>query len=430
MERNKLAVCIPTYHRSEVVEEFIETAISWYVENKVDIFFYDSSEDEKTEIVVRRWKTKYANLYYIRIDSTIHSNMKVYNIFREIGSSTRYDYLWVCSDSIRWTRNILDKIKISMEQGYDIIIPNYRDVENIGEKEYRDANMLFVDCAWHMTLYGATILKVSTMLKEVDWEILKEKYAVPECINHSHVAFYFEKLSVMQNWKALHISCPSNNLIASDLKKYPGWQKDTFFVWCHCWPTMINKLPEYYKHKEEVIKKSGVNSTILSYSNFIVLRSENILNIEAYRHYKKKWRGLTNVPCIVILFLAIFPQNYVAYLGGNKAYIYIIKKWILKRKIKKYCDKYKKVYIYGAGRKATRYTNYLYEMSLEFEGYLVSDLTDNVRVMNNHQVLLFNEDLLDSKHIGILVALNKENTEEVLETVLSGVRRSRIFIEY
>lgn len=429
-ENIKLAVCIPTYNRPEVIEEFIESAINWYVENNVDIFIYDSSEDEKTESVVKCWQPKYENLKYVRMDSTIHSNMKVYYIFEEFGTAGRYDYLWVCSDSIRWAPYVLDKVMASIEKGYDIIIPNYRDVEEIGEKEYCDANTLFLDCAWHMTLYGATILKVSTMLKGVDWEMLKEKYAVPECINHSHVAFYFEKLSTMQNWKAIHIPCSSNDLISSGLKKYPGWQKDTFYVWCHCWPSMIQKLPECYKHKKKVIKKSGVNSDILSYQNFILLRKDGILDIEAYRCYKKNWYGLTNVPRFVIWFLAVCPSDHVIYMSGNMPYYYLIKEWILKRKMKKYCNRYSRIYVYGAGIKAKRYTYYLNEMGIEFVGYLVSNLANNVEILNDHRVFLFNKELLNDDHIGILMALNKENAREVLKNVLPDVKRRRLFIRY
>ena len=208
------------------------------------------------------------------------------------------------------------------------------------------------------------------------------------------------------------------------------FRSDTFYVWCHCWPAMINKLPEYYKNKKKVIKKSGVNSYILSYSNFIILRSENILNIEVYRQYKRDWRNLTNVVSLVIWLLAIFPPKYVVYLKGSKAFMYLIKELLLKRKIKKYCRKFNKVYIYGAGKKAKVYTKYLDEMGLEFEGYLVSSLLDNATVMENHKVFMFSKELLNDKKIGILMALNKENTKDVLQNVLSNVKRNKLFINY
>ena len=98
----KLAVCIPTYNRPEVIEEFIQTCARQYLQHQFDIFIYDSSEDIQTEEVVKEYKKQFSNLYYTKVAPEIHSNMKVYNIFREFGHSLKYDYLWVCSDSIWW----------------------------------------------------------------------------------------------------------------------------------------------------------------------------------------------------------------------------------------------------------------------------------------------------------------------------------------
>ena len=81
------------------------------------------------------------------------------------------------------------------------------------------------------------------MLTDVDWDELTRKYGIPECINHSHVAFYFEKLSRFEGWKAFHLSLSAEDLHSSVLKKSPGWRDETFYVWCHCWPAMISKLP-------------------------------------------------------------------------------------------------------------------------------------------------------------------------------------------
>lgn len=427
----RLAVCIPTYNRSQIIQEFLETYINEYIYEKFDIYIYDSSEDRKTETLVREWMQYYTNLYYVSVDMKVHSNMKVYNIFREFGEEQKYDYLWVCSDSIRWKKRVLESVKIAAESGYDLIIPNYRDIENIGNKEYHDANKFFLDCAWHMTLYGATILKISTMLSDVDWEVLIRKYTVPECINHSHVAFYFEKLSKMEEWSAIHLAFSTNDLIASGLKKYSGWQTETFYVWCHCWPTMIKKLPKIYsnKNKKRVIKKSGINSTILSYSNLYILRKEKILDYSIYRQYKHDWRTLTNVPNIVIKILSVAPDNFLPYLDIGRIR-YNIKENLLKRRIRRYCSRYEKVYIYGAGIKAQRYTSYLDEYNIEFEAYLVSDLLKNAEILNNHKVALFSNDLVNDNRSCILLALNEENAKEVCKSTLHRVDPKKIFSEY
>ena len=421
----KLAMCIPTYNRPEVVKEFIEITAPIYIQQGIDIYIYDSSEGKETELIVYKFSSQCKGLYYVKTDSRQHPNLKVYNIFREFGGSLMYEYLWICSDSLRWSQSVLESINNYMEREYDIIIPNYRDVEKIGIREYVDKDSLFLDCAWHMTLFGATILKTSSMLEGVDWEKLVIKYMVPECINHSHVAFYFDKLSKMENnWKAIHFPVFKEDLMDSCLKKTAGWRKNTFYVWCHCWPTMINKLPECYnKNKEKVIKKHGINSNILSYSSLKDLRKEKILDILLFIYYFREWKKLTDVCPIKIFFLSLVNPIILNMWEKHK-------EWILKYKIKRFCMNYRKVYIYGAGNIAVKYTKYLTNMNIEFIAFLVSESTNVSRILENHKVSSFKKDILNDKNTGILLALNYDNSKEVLETTLKEVEKNKVFSEF
>lgn len=423
MEAVKLAVCIPTYRRPEVIRELMENMVFQYIHHSFDIYIYDSSEDDSTEKVVRDWMPKYTGLHYVRIDSSIHSNQKVYNIFREFGQLQEYDYLWVCSDYIRWTKNVLDSVCSCADQGYDIIVPNYQDVEKIGNKEYFDKNALFLDCAWHMTLFGAVVLKVSTMLTEVNWNALMEKYMVPDCINHSHVAFYFEKLTGMTDWKAVHLSFAKSDMLVSAFRKYSGWHREAFYVWCHCWPAMIYRLPECYSNKTKVIKKIGVNAGILSFDNLKKLRRQDIFNNEIYNCYKNQWHDLTNVPVFVLWGLSKIPSEWIDRKESKK-------EKRLKARIKKFCKKYDRIYIFGAGRKAGRYTAYMNEMNLSFNAYLVSETVDNVREKEGHPVIRFDKKLVDNGNVGILLALNEENAKEAMDGILYDVAHRMIFSEF
>lgn len=422
----KLAICIPTYNRPEVIREFVEKHVNRYMQHHFDTIVYDSSENHQTEEIVKAAMAQCPSLFYARVDSSIHSNMKVYNIFKEFGYALKYDYLWVCGDAVSWSDLVLNSVCKCLIQEYDVIIPNHHDVEKLGTKEYNDKNEFFLDCAWQMTYYGTTILKVSSMLTGVDWDSLIKKYMVPECINHSHVAFYFEKLNIMKQWKAIHLSFSEKDIIVSALKKSSGWQKETFYVWCYCWPEMIYRLPVEYpiSDKRKVIKKNGFNSNILAYPNLKILRRDRVLTKEIYREYKKEWHNLTSVPRLAIWFLATIPPEWVFL---NWAYLKEI--W-LRRRIKKFCSQFDRVYIYGAGIKAKRYTNYLNEMDIKFEGYLVSNESNNETSIGNNKVLRFSNELVREGRTGILLALNKRNGKEVLENNLHNVKKRAIFKEF
>ena len=45
---NNIALCIPTYKRPRVVEDFINTCASYYLYAGIDIYYYDSSPDSET----------------------------------------------------------------------------------------------------------------------------------------------------------------------------------------------------------------------------------------------------------------------------------------------------------------------------------------------------------------------------------------------
>lgn len=85
-----------------------------------------------TEKIVEEKKSVYSNLSYIHVDSSIHSNMKVYNIYQHFQHAVSYKYIWICSDSIRWSEAVIKAVNENLNKEYDMFIFNDRDVENIG----------------------------------------------------------------------------------------------------------------------------------------------------------------------------------------------------------------------------------------------------------------------------------------------------------
>lgn len=414
----ELAICIPTYERSEVVNELIRDYISLYKSKGYDLYIYDSSPDNKTELVVKKWAEENNNLYYIKMPAELHSNMKVYKIFQQYGLEKKYKYIWVCSDSIRWTNYVWNQLDELMNRNYDMILVNYRDQEPIGSREYTDKLDFFRDCAWHLTLYGATLLNTDRMLKEVDWSRLEKIYNVSDRVNHSHVAFYFEKILCLNDFKAYHWSIPNKCLIASGLKAYSGWRKDTFYVWCYCFPSMIAKLPKFYdREKTNVILKNGKYSDILNVRNLITMRNENLFTVSDFFDYLFQWKRLTDVPLNTLLKIAMNKYQDVAI--DNQLY-----------EMNKFCRKYSAIYIYGAGKFARRYSLYLREMGISINGFVVTKLDNDTNTIDGYPVYEF-EDLEDKGNAGYILGLGKANQREVLNYLqLRNVDNKNIFARY
>ena len=432
--RGKLAVCFPTYRRANVVEELLETSINVYLKYGMDVYIYDSSEDDRTRLLVERWKEVYSNLYYVQFPPELHSNMKVYKIFQKYSLYKDYDYLWICGDSIRWAEEVIRKVNIQLSKDYDMIVVNHRDKEHLGDREYHDPVLFAIECGWHLTLYGAAILNTHTMLQEVDWKELERKYNRPERVNHSHVCFYLEKISVLKNFSVKHLSIPKEGLFPSAFIKYSGWRNDTFYVWGYCFPNAINALPKYYNKrvKKTIIKKHGKCSEVFGIRNLLALRADGVYNIEIYKEFKKEWKLLTDVSKWKLRKIACMTSAQIKTQGQEwlkpKERIREHKRQL--KSLKRFASQYDRIYIYGAGKCSKRYAGYFEKMHIGYEGFVVSDLIDNTREMNGRPIWGISELNVKEKDTGIVLGLNPDNQRQVKDVLEERGITDNIYSEY
>lgn len=427
MEVKWLALCVPTYNRADVIACFLEKYAAVYREYHVDIYIYDSSDHDETEKVVTEFRKRYSGIFLERIPSSVHSNKKVYEIYRRFGREKAYEYVWVSADHTWWTEQILKELQSVLKKSYDLVVVNGRDCEKIGRKEYTDRNELFIDCAWHMTMYGAAIVKVSTMLKEVPWDELSARYLVKERINHSHVALYFEQIARLEHFCALHLPTKAGMSEVPPVRLTSGWKKETFSIWISYWESMIQMLPECYTRKEEVIRKHGIYSKVFSYQGLEQARMDHILNVKIYGKWIGKWHRYTDVKEHQILLLSVAPPILVKNIKQHREHL---RKERWKRRIKKFCSKFKKIYIYGCGGKAKEYIAYLDELGIPYYGHVVSSMDGNSVSFNHHPVSLLTEEILQDKTVGIIMALGQGNWNQVMKNEEIAKIKQRLFSEY
>lgn len=406
----KLAFCVPTFNRSPMIAEFLEQFASLYHQMGIDILYYDSSEDDNTETLVKRWMALYKNIYYYRVPSHWHANSKVLYIYEQFVQSSKYDYLWVCGDSMRHSECILRKIIAIFDIGYDMIIINGIDGGRIGTREYIMGNELFQDCAWHMTLFGAVILNVHTMLPYVPWAYIKKTYEIPERINYSHIGLYFETICRMDKFRAYYFAA-DGEVWGSKLKGKAGWYQDTFQTLCEFWPSAIEALPGYYTDKWSAINKLGYLSCLALW-NIVKYRKGNIYNIQIFLKYRKVLTGMTHLNAFQLWSLARLNLRfaYCIATGQVKGYMEGIERIY---RLHRFCKKKQKIYIYGAGRIAERYADYLLRKGIDYQGFLVTTRENNPGEFLNHPVIPLNEFIPDGGRAGIIIGLGKKNMTEI-----------------
>lgn len=417
----KVAICVPTYNRAEVVEELLIRCGASFDRWGFDVHIFDSSPNDLTKEVCEKFCGKMNCLRYTKFDSAIHSNLKVYRIFQNQELLKEYDYIWVYSDAIRWSDYALETICTMLDKKYDFIIPDHKDIEKIGTKEYTDNVQLYKDLAWFMTLYGATIVNTKTVLQNIDWAYYEEKYCIPERINFSHLTMYFERITELESFKALHIGLEESDFAPTPLRKASGWHKDTFQVWCEYWPNAMMALPDCYNvHKVEVIKKHGSYSGILVKDNFIQLRKEKIYTFSLFIKCLGKWRKVVDIPLRTLFLISILPEQMLKKENASQINN-------LKQSVEAFASKYPNIYIYGCGYNGNAVAECLENWKISYKGFCVTKTDNEKSFLRDHEIIEFSGALIEDKKIGFILGLNKKNTQAVLELLEKEFCLERVY---
>lgn len=418
----KIVICVPTYNRPEVIEELLLRCGELFAKYNYDLKIFDSSTDDKTKKVCESMKGRFNDISYHRFDSDLHSNLKVYRILQNEDLVEKYDYVWIYSDSIRWSEDALRSIRDELEGDYDFIIPDPRDVEKKGTATYKDNKIAYKDLAWYMTLYGATIVNTKAVLKDNDWDYYEEKYCVSDRINFSHLCFYFDKMCNIKKLTLRHLCINAHDFAASPLRKSSGWHKDTFLVWCKYWSNAMNALPEdYNSYKSEVIRKHGDYSGILVVENFKRLKEQKIFGIKAFIQYFGYWKKVTNISRLKLFKIAFFPHKEKKTDDGTP---------IDKQKIIELYKKYPNIYIYGCGYNGDVIAENMDRWNIPYKGFCVSNINDNINEFRGYKIKQYSEEMFGDEKCGIVLGLNDKNSDTILNSVIDKKFHDRVLAPF
>lgn len=397
----KIAFCIPTYNRPKIIEEFLKNKIDSYINNNMDVYFYDSSENNETHNVIQKYNKK---CWYIKLDSSIHANSKVYKMFQKYGLEKQYDYIWLCGDSLCYSQNALKNILNILHDRLDLLQISNGCVGESKEYTYNSAKEYFNEWGWLSTLFGAVILNSNTMLADVDWNYYETKYNRTGYICFNHVGFYYEQLLKLKRNPIIKcIDINSQDILYSPQKKRQGWYMNYYEVWAEEWINVIESLPAYYdEYKAKVIKDHQIKTGRDNEFQFIIMRKNGILNKQVFDKYSERIQKLFDFPIEQI--------REIAYMSDDSC-----NSW-LGEKVDTYISKFNndKIYIYGAGRIASKYVDFFRNHNINVDGVIVTQKM-NDEFMGIPVYSLDDIASIKNDSFKIVLALNEANRTQVLE---------------
>lgn len=297
IKNNLLAFCIPTYNRSEILEEVLEDLISKIKDYGFFILISDNFSTDDTKIIVNKFMLKYEYIIYnqqtenLGADKNIQSTLKLF----------KANYYWLIGDSACLKNKsllpILNFINVEKPDAYIINVSSR--VINIPSQLFVEREDLLLKLGWHMTQLPALIVSE----RIVDNSYFK-RYE-----NKSFFQFgiIFEYLGLQEFIKVYwddndYISTPKTKKINT---WYPNKAWEYFMK---NWADTVFSLPSSYslETKIQCIKNHDKMTGIFSVKSLFYQKSASAYSFKIFTKYKK-YIKFSNSNLLVCFLISIFP---------------------------------------------------------------------------------------------------------------------------
>lgn len=220
----------------------------------MDIFVYDASDDNKTEVFVNNFVFDgFKNIFYRKYSKANAAGNKIEMLrcaCQEL--SKEYDYLWIHdSEFLLDIRGIIKKIERSIEKKADMIVvtPAWREAQEVEDKAYTDAAELFKDKCKQLCTLGTVIL-ASPIAKSMAELSVRDDAIETGMWQMESIFKCISKKSIMVD---SYIGIHWNYNFATTEERYANY--DPVKLWCRQWYQSIQSLPkEYDVYKRDACK--------------------------------------------------------------------------------------------------------------------------------------------------------------------------------
>ncbi len=236
-----IAMCMFTHNHPETVAQVLAATCLNYYLHGVDVYYYDSSEDDATEKLVREWINRgYTNLYYVSVKGLLLPD-KWIAVSRGEGLVKRYDYIWPSKDRTVWPKETLDAIGEHIVEGPDILYLEVRGNASEPEKSvYGNGIMLYQKHSLGLTSIDTSIYRYDSVFADTaEYQNAYEKAA-----GFTHFYLILKKLAEMEKPKCCILQ--GKRITLYDVKTESMWTDQSFYIWKDRWINVNEQLPKCY----------------------------------------------------------------------------------------------------------------------------------------------------------------------------------------
>lgn len=315
----KLCVVVLTRDRPKSIEFWISTHGKRLTSYGIDLIFYDSSSDDRTEAIVKNYIADgFDTIHYSRYEGTDNNSLdeKIIAAYRKY--SSKYEYIWLCRDGIVITFDFFHgRLQKLLDKRYDLVIIDsyWRDINGSGNRRYNNCVELFKDQCIRMVTLGTMIVSsrfIIDMIDKIPVDMIKN-YSLWQAI--APFEYYANhKVNAVSLTGDVFIYNPNGT--PSSFWNSSGkalWQ------WAERWYNVIMNLPKVYDNeKANVLKIKMCDFDPFGIRQLLIIRSNGGLRLKDIRKNKQYITHVTETAIWKFYALCFVPVWLVRYALTHK----------------------------------------------------------------------------------------------------------------
>lgn len=292
-KKPSIAMCMFTHNHPGTVAQVLEATCLNYYLHGIDVYWYDSSEGDETERIVRAWINKgYTNLYYVNVKGALLAG-KWIAVSKGEGLVKRYDYIWPSKDRTIWPKETLDAVLEHITECPDIMYLEVRGNALEPEKNvYGDGVRLYQRHSLGLTSIDTSIYKYDSVFADT------EEYQNARDTSKGFAHFYLilKKLAEMEKPKCCILQ--GERITLYDVKTESSWADQPFYVWKDCWINANERLPDCYApYRDQVIKYVASQPWLIGgIERLKELKAAGALTVDNLDEIEKGWERVSDIP--------------------------------------------------------------------------------------------------------------------------------------
>ncbi len=403
MNEIKVSIVCITYNHEKYIKNALDSFLSQKVNFKIEIIIHDDASVDNTPEIIRKYEKKYPDIIHAIYQKENQYGKQKGSLFRKyIYPFCRGKYIAFCEGDDLWID--IHKLQIQvdfLEQhveyvlvAHDAVCLNYRDYTIKAMQPYETDRKITAEEI--IMQYNGNLPTASMVLRtevieneKIFWECGVGDWPLQlQCILKGKV-YYFSR--IMSVYRFLH-----------DGSWEKKCEKENQVYFEHC-IKIIDFLQKYNEYSNNIYSKyltsriqfyvSNVLDTFKNKGKDKFWEMENQLDIKSECKYNMILNELYRV------FLQTFDENYYD------------------KSLEVFVKRSKNIILFGAGNYAAKIVKQLKKKSVNFQGFVVSNIGYNRKVYFGKSVWNFDNIPFKSSEMSIIVAINPIMWNQLLDTL-------------